>query len=297
MISVAMAVYNGEKHLKEQVDSILRQTISDIELVITDDCSTDGSWELMQQLAANDKRVRVFHNEKNLGFLRNFEKAISLCKGEYVALSDDDDIWYPDHLEKLMNALGDKVLVCGNSDFIDAEGNSLGTTLKYQESFDWVPNSDTRKFLSIMLFRNPYQGATMFMRRSLIEKALPIPETMRYHDTWLASMACFCGGINYVDTPLMKYRRTETSITGMRQKRKSKLYRFLFLNFDSDRLDIVDAIRSRMEDSLTRKQKKALSDVESVINHFNKKHNSMYVHLYEFFHYKTIYSCNLTHWI
>ena len=92
MVSVALAVYNGEKYLREQVESILSQTYSDIELVMTDDNSSDGSWKVMNAMADGDSRIRIYHNERNLGFQRNFQKAISLCRGEFVSLSDQDDM-------------------------------------------------------------------------------------------------------------------------------------------------------------------------------------------------------------
>lgn len=291
-----MAVYNGEKYLREQVESILNQTVSDIELVMNDDCSSDKSWEVMSALAKRDARIKIYRNEHNLGFKYNFQKAMELCQGEYIALSDCDDVWYPDHLKLLLDNIGDKPLVCGDSVLVDARGNSLGTTLRHQEAFDWIPADDLKKFMSIILFRNPYQGATMLMRRDFIAKALPIPAEMRYHDTWLASLACLCGGINYIKQPLMRYRRLETSITGMRGKRKSKLYRFLHLRFDEDRLDILHCIEHRLGKDLTKDQRAIMDHLQQVLTLYHQKSNTR-VRLFELLHYKEIYSCDLTHWI
>lgn len=297
LVSIAMAVYNGEKFLRQQVESILRQTITDFELIMTDDCSTDDSWTVMEELAKEDRRIKIYHNERNLGFKDNFQKAISYCSGRYVALSDCDDIWEPDHIETLLKTIGEKAIACGNSTFVDVDGNSLGTTLRYQESLDWIPDDDLKKFISIILFRNCYQGATMLMRRDFIERAMPIPESMRYHDTWFASIACFCGGINYTKKSLMKYRRLETSITGMRGKRKSKLYRFLHTRFDDDRLDILDNIEQRLNGRLTLKQQKTVNQLRRILNIYNKKGTDVRIYLYELLHYRTIFSCDLTHWI
>ena len=91
MISIAMATYNGAKYLREQIDSILAQTIQDFELVVCDDCSSDDTWDILKQYSDADKRIKVFRNESNMGFKRNFEKAMSLCGGDYIALSDQDD--------------------------------------------------------------------------------------------------------------------------------------------------------------------------------------------------------------
>ena len=88
MISVAMATYNGERYLPVQLDSILNQTIQDFEIVICDDCSRDNTRKILEDYAKLDSRIKVYLNETNLGFKKNFEKAISLCSGDYVALSD-----------------------------------------------------------------------------------------------------------------------------------------------------------------------------------------------------------------
>src|SRR5690554_1467232 len=114
MISIALASYNGEKYIKEQLDSILNQTIQDFEIVVCDDASTDNTWEILQQYEAKDKRFKIFRNEQNLGFKKNFEKAISHCKGEYIALSDQDDIWIENHLELLFNHIQENDLCLGN---------------------------------------------------------------------------------------------------------------------------------------------------------------------------------------
>ena len=92
MISIAMATYNGELFIREQLDSILTQTLSDWELIVCDDGSTDNTLSILQEYANNDSRIKIYQNETNLGFKRNFEKAIGLCSGEYIALCDQDDI-------------------------------------------------------------------------------------------------------------------------------------------------------------------------------------------------------------
>lgn len=106
MISIAMATYNGEKYLREQLDSILVQTISDFELIICDDCSNDSTRKILSEYAKKDSRIKVIFNEQNLGFVKNFEKTISFCNGEYIAFSDQDDIWLPNHLEVLLSEIG-----------------------------------------------------------------------------------------------------------------------------------------------------------------------------------------------
>ena len=126
MISIAMATYNGSKYLSEQIDSILSQTYSDFELVVTDDCSTDDTFSILSYYASMDSRIRIYENESNLGFRDNFAKAIGLCVGDYVALSDQDDIWLPNHLELLISNISTYSIVCANSELIDQYGKSIG---------------------------------------------------------------------------------------------------------------------------------------------------------------------------
>ena len=135
MISIAMTTYNGARYLREQLDSILCQSVTDFELVVCDDCSTDNTFSILQEYAENDPRINLHQNEKNLGFKRNFERVIKLAKGDFVALCDQDDVWTKNHLEVLLNGIGDKMISAGNSDLIDANGNRIGLTLKQMEAF------------------------------------------------------------------------------------------------------------------------------------------------------------------
>jgi len=98
MVSIALATYNGERFLKEQLDSILEQSYTDIEIIACDDCSTDSTPQILEDYQKKDSRLKVYFNEKNLGFKKNFEKCISLCDGDYIALSDQDDVWTKDHI-------------------------------------------------------------------------------------------------------------------------------------------------------------------------------------------------------
>lgn len=214
-----MCTYNGAKYVKEQLDSILQQTVADFELVVCDDCSNDGTWEILQEYASGHDIIRLFKNEQNLGFLKNFEKAMGLASGEYIALSDQDDIWMPNHLEVLMNLLGERTIACGNSLLVDENGNSLGMSLKEQEDLTVVSENPLDLALSVMVYRNPFQGAAMLFRRSFLEKALPIPEGINYHDSWFAALACFMEGISYTDEVILCYRMHGENLSGLHSKK------------------------------------------------------------------------------
>ena len=99
-IDVLLATYNGEKYLKEQIDSILNQTYKNIRLIISDDCSKDKTREILKQYEEKESRIKVFYQEKNLGYIKNFEFLLKQVENEYYMLSDQDDVWLPEKIEK-----------------------------------------------------------------------------------------------------------------------------------------------------------------------------------------------------
>lgn len=109
LISIAMAAYNGQKFIREQIESILAQTYGSFELIIVDDCSGDGTFQIAEEYAKKDSRIRVCRNTENLGFIRNFEKAISL-RTEYIALPMPEDVVYHDRLPDLAAAVNNGIV-------------------------------------------------------------------------------------------------------------------------------------------------------------------------------------------
>lgn len=212
MISIAMATYNGEKYLGDQIDSILNQTIQDFELIVCDDCSTDNTWNILLDYQLHDKRIKCYRNEKNLGFKKNFEKAIGLCTGDYIALSDQDDVWLPDHLELLIDNIGNNDLIAGNCELIDSTGLSLG---KFHISKKELKNTSNIQcdYLVTLCHRNLFQGSNILFKRQLLEYILPIPYESKYHDYWMAFMATIHNGAIILPKTTLKYRRHVNSVT------------------------------------------------------------------------------------
>lgn len=211
MISVALASYNGAKFVCEQLDSILAQTYQDFEVIVCDDCSTDDTWNIIEEYAQRDTRIKVFRNDANLGFKKNFEKAIGLCSGDYIALSDQDDIWPKNHLEFLLNNLGDKSISSGNAIMVDKDGNPTGRKLNEVERFCFF--QEDKIIYRIIFMGNPIQGASMLMPKSFIEKCLPIPDGVNFHDAWFAACACLDKGINYSFEVITYYRQHGGNVT------------------------------------------------------------------------------------
>src|ERR1700754_726282 len=115
LVSIALCTYNGEKYISQQLDSILRQTHRNLEIIIVDDCSADNTFNIVKRYSILDSRIKCFRNEVNIGFNKNFEKAIKLATGDYIAISDQDDIWLPGKVELLLNNIGDNWLIFSNS--------------------------------------------------------------------------------------------------------------------------------------------------------------------------------------
>lgn len=247
-----MTTYNGEKYLREQLDSILNQTYEDFELIICDDCSSDSTVLILNEHAAKDSRIKVFVNERNIGFKKNFEKAISLCSGAYIALSDQDDVWTENHIEKLYSIIGNKSLACGNSMMIDENGNSLGKRLNEVEGlFDF--NSDTILY-KIFFDRNCFQGANMLCKSGFLKSCLPIPKNIPFHDTWFSLNACMQEGIAYTFDVVNKYRQHGNNITfKSHNSRKlgeliSSRTKSFFVGCKTDRFDYCDELLKKYGD-------------------------------------------------
>ena len=265
MISIAMATYNGARFIREQIDSILKQTIQDFELVICDDCSTDETWDILQDYKKVDGRLRIYRNEMNLGYIRNFERAMTLCAGDYIALSDQDDIWYPYHLEVLKNNIGDNMLICAEEDLIKIRGERLNMTIGYQQRLDRKPKCLYDFAMTSFYYRSPWMGAVMMMKKDFLPIALPIPEDAHNHDSWFSLLSCFYGGFKYVDIPISQFRQHGNNASGKRFHRKRNpvlvvLSRIFTPIKHSDRPVFVSTILQRIP-NLSKKEIRLLSMV------------------------------------
>jgi glycosyltransferase involved in cell wall biosynthesis len=206
-ISVVVTTFDGERFLREQLDSILAQTVPPREIVVVDDGSRDGTMAILAAYAAADPRFRIFRNQENLGYVRNFEKGMRLATGALVALSDQDDVWLPHKLAVLRDRLGDGLIVYSDSELIDEDGRRLGRRMSdvmNQIGYDsclmyavgaWAP------------------GHAMLFRRELVELCLPFPDLVT-HDFWLGFTATCHGAIRYVDEPLVLYRQHRGNAIG-----------------------------------------------------------------------------------
>uniref|UniRef100_A0A831UI85 Glycosyltransferase family 2 protein n=1 Tax=Geobacter metallireducens TaxID=28232 RepID=A0A831UI85_GEOME len=209
LVSVALATYNGERYLRRQLDSILAQTYRNIEIVVSDDCSRDGTAAILDEYRrAHGITFQV--NEHNLGFVRNFERALAGCSGEFIALSDQDDIWLPEKIETLVREIGSHSLIYTDALLIDENDQPLPGSLVELSGVRPVSGNCFEYFVCT----NCVTGCTAMFRRDLLATALPIPETETYHDWWLALVASRCNGVVYHAAKLTEYRQHAHNHTG-----------------------------------------------------------------------------------
>lgn len=215
LISIVMATYNGEKFLREQIASLLDQTYPNLEIIISDDGSTDNTWDILR-LYQHYPQMKISRNNVNLGFARNFEKAAMQANGTFIAFCDQDDIWMPEKITALYNAIGNHSLVYSNSILIDEQGNSLHKCLS-----DFRPLQHVYDVGSFAFF-NVVSGHTMMVKKEVLQAALPLPRGIEYHDWYIAAEAAKQNGCFYLDKKLTFYRQHPQTCTKTIRCKKSR---------------------------------------------------------------------------
>lgn len=226
MVSVAMATYNGEKYICEQVNSVLKQTYSDFELVICDDCSKDSTVQILREYEKKDSRIKIFINEQNMGFAKNFEKLISFCSGDYIAFCDQDDIWESKHLEILLNEIGDAKVICGNELLFDTETKEKRIKIPYKQNV--FPTDSKNLIWTFSYTNNFFAGNAMLVERKfLVERnILPIPNGIS-HDSWIALCACCFSKMQFTEKVVTNRRLHHDNTTGLTINDKKFYHRVL----------------------------------------------------------------------
>lgn len=206
LISIALATYNGEKFLAQQMDSLLAQDYPNLEIVISDDCSSDGTWNILLSYAERDSRIRLLPRETNLGYVRNFIRVFMACKGELISPCDQDDIWYPNKTSRLVSAIGDAMLVYCDNRFIDEYNKSLGK--KFSDTVKTFSGSESRA----VIFFPSVCGHTMLFRANLLGVTDKL-DTASYIDWMLVFLAAEVGSVSYLGEVLVDWRHHDNSTT------------------------------------------------------------------------------------
>lgn len=196
LVSVALCTYNGAAYLREQLDTILRQTHKHLEVVVVDDASTDDTMQILKEYAGKDHRIQLYQNESNLGFNLNFQKAIGLCKGEWIAIADQDDIWHHQKLQIMLQQWDKRsvLLHCASKKF------SSATPVNYSRKplSRGFSGTDVQQLAA----KNTVEGHNILFHRSLKEKALPFHVNL-FYDWWLGVVAAVNGGVQWIDQVLV----------------------------------------------------------------------------------------------
>ena len=202
MNSVCMASFNGERYIKEQIDSILLQIGEDDELIISDDGSTDQTVDVI--CSYRDDRIKFVRNVNRHGCIGNFENALRVASGDFIFLADQDDIWLSDEYTKMCTLLEQYDLVVSDSVVVDSNLNVIEPSF-----FNYFHSG-----MGIMknIIKSSYYGSCMAFRKTLLYSALPFPLTNEIgHDLWLGLVAEMTGRVYFFNKPLILYRRHETA--------------------------------------------------------------------------------------
>ncbi len=203
LVSIVLCTYNGEKYIKEQVDSLLNQTYQNLEIIICDDSSKDNTALILQDF--NDIRIKCFYNKQNMGLAKNKEQCMMKASGDFIASCDQDDIWMPNKIECLITNIGDCTLIYSKSTIVDEDLN--------------IPNVDNNPILykgnnyKVFWFHNYVSGHTMLFKKSMLKHILPLPTKYVYPDHWISYICTANGSITYVDKSLVYYRQHSSQIT------------------------------------------------------------------------------------
>ena len=207
-ISVAMATYNGEKYIKEQMDSILKNLSGTDEIVVSDDGSKDATRDIIKSYEGCGIQIRLLDGPGR-GIKQNIATAIGACCGQYIFLADQDDVWTEDKVERVMKYLGKNGcrLVCHDAQVTDDSLNKI-----WMSSF-FAYRGSRPGFLS-NLFKNSYMGCCMAFDAGLRAVILPIPDEIEMHDQWIGMLNDIKGGKStFIGDKLLLYRRHEANVS------------------------------------------------------------------------------------
>lgn len=213
LISIGLCTYNGESFLREQLDSLTKQTFRPLEIRIRDDRSEDDTVSIIREFQSKYSFIHLIQNPKRLGLQKNFETVFQDCTGDFIAPCDQDDIWHSDKLEKLYKFIEGHEIAYHDSLLIDESGKPMD--YRMSDKFQLGNWNQQEPFL----FFNCISGHSMLFRKSILEVALPIPET-GFYDHWLAFVALGSGSIGYCPEVLVNYRQHQTNQTDLLGKKK-----------------------------------------------------------------------------
>lgn len=215
-VDIAMATYNGEDFISEQIDSIINQSYQNWKLYISDDGSSDNTVEIIKTFVSKDKRIELVNTERQGGVISNFNKSLKYTTAEFVMLSDQDDIWPSDRLKLLLNTIqqenniDEPKLVFSDLTLVNEVGGEIAKSFYKANNLDPLNNLQGYN----LLWNSTVYGCTTIMNRALLDLVLPIPNDAHMHDQWLAMKAHQYNGLIFLDTPTVMYRQHSSNVVG-----------------------------------------------------------------------------------
>lgn len=204
MISVCIATYNGERFIREQIDSILTQLSSDDEIIVSDDGSIDVTISIINSIG--DKRIRIIEGPRKHSPTLNFEYTLRETRGDYIFLADQDDVWKPNKVEVCMKWLQKYDCVVSDAEVTDNNLKPL-----YPSLYAIMQVKSGRIYNTI--WKNGYTGCCMAFRRNVLEASLPFPKDIPMHDIWIGNVAAYRYNFKFIPDKLIYFRRHEDTIS------------------------------------------------------------------------------------
>jgi glycosyltransferase involved in cell wall biosynthesis len=207
MVSVCVATYNGERYIKEQIDSILCQLKDGDELIISDDGSIDKTYEIL--MGYTDSRIKIIKNQNIHGFAHNFENALKHTSGDYIFFADQDDIWLPNKVDIITPFLKRDNLIMTDA-FVTNEELEIKGRLSQWRKY--------KKGYLRNLYKSIYLGCTMAITKKIKEYCMPFPENIQAHDAWIGFLCELKFNVIYIDKPMILYRRHQNNLSSVGEK-------------------------------------------------------------------------------
>ncbi len=287
-VDILLATYKPNiTYLKEQIESVLNQTYKNIKLYISDDCSNEQEViETLETYAKNDDRIELYVQEKNLGYIKNFEFLLTKSTAKYVAFCDQDDVWYPNKIEKSLNTLIEKNvdLIYCNSKHINENDEIINSNYFKHKNMPLVKSKNNILAISRYLGL----GCSQIFTSEVRQKMLPYKESVMAHD-WLASFIASEGkGVDYIEEPLFLYRLHTGNVFGGRslnqnisrwKQEHGKSYQS-YLQYRNEKVidkAYLDGAKMCLEYARDKNNKKA---IQLIIQYYEKLKQSKFINLH-----------------
>lgn len=289
-IDVLLATYNGEKYLKELLDSILIQTYSNIRIVICDDCSNDNTVLILKEYQRRDNRIVIYENAKNIGSDKTFEFLLKKVESEYYMFADQDDVWNKDKIELTFKKLIDEDadLVFTDLEVVNHELKTIDKSFNRLKKYNYKINKCIKNGYDLEILYNTITGCTILSKSSWINDILPFPENKNIlYDYWIGLIISLKGKVAYLNMPTIKYRQHVDNQVG------SSRYVEKLNNFETIRNHLIDLRIQNFSTFLSNKNlftkeqnelnKKALEYYMMIVNkkNINLKNLSTFNRLYK----------------